>query len=74
MNVEKVNEFIEKQQNIHSYFPEWSDKKIYEAIAGIKYDENPDKFAYRQGLFVLRNSDEGIIKIANNKQFIPKAF
>ncbi|MBI4646698.1 MAG: hypothetical protein HY738_08950 [Bacteroidia bacterium] len=74
MNVEKVNEFLEKLSRIREYFPEYSEKQIYGAVAGIKYEENSDKYAYRNGLFVIVNSGEGLIKIANSRKFKPAAF
>ena len=46
-------------------------KRIYGAVAGLSYDEGVDRYAYRQGLFVLK-SEGGIIKIANDENFIPK--
>lgn len=33
-----------------------------------------DKFAYRQGLFVLAGSGEGLVRILNNPEFRPKNF
>lgn len=69
-----VDEFLEKMLNIRTYFPEFKEKIIYGAVAGIKYENASDKYAYKNGLFVLINSGENIIKIANKKQFEPKEF
>jgi hypothetical protein len=44
------------------------------AVAALKYEGQSDKFAYRQGLFVLKSMGEGIIKIANDDKFLPKTF
>jgi hypothetical protein len=74
MTVEKVKEFIEKMQNIREWFPDYTDKTIYAGIAGVRYEENSDRYAYRQGLFVLKNAGEGIITIANSPDFNPKPF
>lgn len=74
MTVEKVNEFLEKLTRIRTWFPEYKDKTIYAAIAGVRYEESSDKYGYRKGLFVLTNTGEGIIKIANNKDFKPTTF
>ena len=41
------------------------------AVAGIKIESNADKYAYRQGLFVLKQKGE-IIEIANDDKFQPK--
>jgi hypothetical protein len=47
---------------------------IYGAVAGIHIDEDADKFAYRQGLFVLTASGEGLISMLNPPDFKPKDF
>jgi hypothetical protein len=41
------------------------------AVAGIKIESNADKYAYRQGLFVLKQKGE-IVEIANDDKFQPK--
>ncbi len=69
-----VDEFLEKMKRIKEYLPEHRDKTVYGAVAAIKYDENSDKYAYRKGLFVIKNSGEGLLKIANNKNFKPLEF
>jgi len=74
MTINYVNEFIEDIQRFKFFFPRWKNETIYGAVAGIKYVEQSDKYAYRQGFFVLKNAGEGIIKIANNQKFTPKAF
>ncbi len=74
MSVEKVKYFVEKLSQFKTYMPEYADKKIYGAVVGIKYSEQSDKYAYRQGLFILRNSGDYILEIANNENFNPKLF
>mgnify|MGYP000458341818 CR=1 FL=1 len=69
-----VDEFLEKMQRIREFLPEHANKTIYGAIAAIKYDENSDRYAYRKGLFVIKNSGEGLLKIANSKKFEPVEF
>jgi hypothetical protein len=41
------------------------------AVAGIKIESNADKYAYRQGLFVLKQKGE-IVEIANDVKFQPR--
>ena len=41
------------------------------AVAGMRIAEYADKFAYRRGLFVLRQKGE-IVEIANDEKFRPK--
>jgi len=70
----EVNHFLKKLSRIHSYFPEYHDKNIFGCIAGIKYASDSAKHAYRKGLFVLKNTGENIIKIANGLGFKPRKF
>ena len=72
VRVSDVKEFIEeKLSKFKEYLPSYADKRVYGAIAGLNFEEDSDKFAYRQGLFVLKASD-GIVEIANDKNFKPK--
>jgi len=69
-----VDEFTEKLARFKSFFPQYHDYKILGAVASLKYEGQSDKYAYRNGLFVLRSTGEGIIKILNDKKFVPKGF
>jgi hypothetical protein len=69
-----VDEFLEKLNRFREYFPIFADKKIYGAVAGIKYDQGSDKYALRKGFFVVKNSGEGLLKLANSKTFQPAQF
>ena len=69
-----VDEFLEKLGRIREFLPEHRDKTIYGAVAGIKYENSSDRYAYKNGLFVLVNKGEDIIKIANKKDFEPRRF
>ena len=46
-------------------------KTILGAVAGIVVDEFADKYAFKKGLFVLRQKGN-IVKISNKKGFKPK--
>ncbi len=74
MKKEDVDYFLEKMARIRVFFPKWADMKFYGALAAIKYDENTERLGYRHGLFILTNSGEGIIKIANDPKFVPDEF
>ena len=73
VKVEDVKEFLEKLNNFKKLFPKYKNTKVYGAIAGIDFEEGADRFAYKNGLFVLKFK-EGIVKIANDQKFIPKTW
>ena len=53
------------------FFPEYAQKQLYGAVAGIEIEEGADRYAYRQGLFVLAQAGE-TVSILNNPDFEPK--
>ncbi|MGE0082925.1 MAG: DUF3782 domain-containing protein [Desulfococcaceae bacterium] len=73
LSPEDVNEFIEKLKKFKKFFPEYADRKIVGAVAGIVMESDADKFAYRQGLFVIAQKG-GTVKIINDRKFTPKIF
>lgn len=74
LKVSDVNYFLEKMARIREFFPDFKDKSIYGGVAAISYDESSNKYALRKGLFVIVNSGEGLVKIANKKDFAPIEF
>jgi len=74
LKVEDVREFLENLRRFTSFFPRYKGMRIYGGIAGIHIEEDADKFAYRQGLFVLAASGEGMIRMLNSPDFRPKDF
>jgi hypothetical protein len=71
LNVDDVKELIKDLRKFKQFFPEYSQKQLYGAVAGIEIEEGADKYAYRQGLFVLAQSGESMT-ILNGTEFQPK--
>lgn len=65
-----VDEFIEKLSHFKQAFPRYADAQIHGALAGIEIDEGVDRYAYRQGLFVIKQSGE-TVTIAKDPLFNP---
>jgi len=70
LSISNVNEHIERLKAFKIFFPEYSDRKVVGAVAGITIEEDADKYAYRHGLFVIGQSGE-TVRILNDKQFRP---
>ncbi len=64
---------IERLKKFKTFFPEYADRKVVGAVAGIVIDEKADTFAYRQGFFVIVQSGE-IVTILNDEKFQPKLY
>ncbi|MCL0057095.1 DUF3782 domain-containing protein [Dehalococcoidia bacterium] len=74
LKVEDVREFLEQLERFTFFFPRYKGMSIYGGVAAIRIEEDADKFAYRQGLFVLTGSGEGLITMLNSPDFKPKDF
>ncbi len=73
LSKDDVDEFIEKLTRFKIAFPHYKNFKAYGAVAGIEINEGIDRYAYRQGLFVIKPSGEGVA-IANDNDFQPVAW
>ncbi len=73
LGVDNVKELIYDITEFRAFFPEYNQKQLYGAVAGIEIEEGADKYAYRQGLFVLAQSGE-TVNILNDEEFQPKAW
>jgi len=73
LKVEDVNELIEKLKRFREFFPRYEDSKLIGAVAGIVIEERADRYAYRQGLFVIGQTGE-TVKILNDDKFKPKVW
>ncbi|MGK7944748.1 MAG: DUF3782 domain-containing protein [Microcystaceae cyanobacterium] len=73
LGLENIKELMEYLREFRHFFPEYSNKQLYGAVAGIEIEDGADRYAYRQGLFVLAQSGENV-SILNDKQFQPRAW
>ena len=65
-----VEYFLEKLGRFKQSFIHFQDYQLYGAVAGIEIDENVDRYAYQQGLFVIRQCGDAM-EIANDANFQP---
>ncbi|MEO5345287.1 MAG: hypothetical protein H7834_02775 [Magnetococcus sp. YQC-9] len=69
-----IRKHIERLAEFKSFFPEYADKQVMGAVAGIVIDEQVDRHAMKQGLFVIVQAGEGMVKLANSPDFKPKSW
>jgi hypothetical protein len=55
------------------YFEEFRGRTLFGAVAGMSIDQDVDRFAYRNGLFVFAQSGENV-RLLNDEKFLPKAY
>jgi len=70
LGVEDIKDHLERLGKFAAFFPEYRDRKVIGAVAGIDIDEGADKFAYKSGLFVIAQSGE-TVTILNDLKFRP---
>lgn len=74
LKVADVQEFLDDLADFLRFFPRYRGMNIYGAVAGLTIDENADRYAYRQGLFVLGMSGDNMVSILNDERFRPTDF
>ncbi|MBF0436400.1 MAG: DUF3782 domain-containing protein [Magnetococcales bacterium] len=70
LTVEDVQDHIKKMEEFKEFFPEYANRKVIGAVAGMVVDENVVRFAIKKGLFVMVQSGDAV-RIANDKTFVP---
>lgn len=71
LGLDDIKDHIESLCKFKSFFPEYADRKVIGAVAGIVIDEGSDRFAYKRGLFVIAQTGD-TVRILNDKSFMPK--
>jgi hypothetical protein len=73
LGVEDVQEFVEDLGRFHQFFPDQAGRQLYGAVAAITFDAGADRYAYRQGLFVLAQVGDNMT-ILNDAAFEPRVW
>ncbi|MCX6271841.1 MAG: hypothetical protein NTU44_11590 [Bacteroidetes bacterium] len=73
LKVEDIRWFLDKLTLFRTVFKKYETYQVYGAVAYLKATEAADKFAYRNGLFVIKATGNSAI-INNDKEFVPRKF
>ena len=68
-----IKRFVESMKDFSRYFPYYAKMRVYGAVAYIRCDSDTDRFAYKQGLYVIRATGDSA-SILNDSKFRPKSF
>ena len=74
LRVDNVRDLLEDLKTFPDFFPEYRGYRLYGAVAALAIEEKADRYAYRQGLFVLTLGREGLVTLRNDKKFRPLDF
>jgi len=73
LSVPDVKDFIVDLERFSVFFPEYAAMQLYGAVAGIGIESGADRYAYRQGLFVMAQSGDSVT-LLNDSTFTPKTW
>ena len=73
LTVKDVDYFKTKMDEFTDFCPEYRGKKIYGSVAYLKANQSSDKYAEKQGMFVIRATGKSA-SIINDSNFKPKTF
>ena len=73
LSIDDVKDHVSRLEKFKSYFPEYKERKVIGAVGGIVIEESADRYAYKQGMFVITESGESVA-ILNDKNFEPKVW
>lgn len=71
LTVEDVQEHLSRLDKFKRLFPKYANYQLLGAVAAMVLPDEIARFAYRQRLFVLAQSGDGVL-ICNDARFIPK--
>jgi len=71
LSVDDVKEHIERLGKFKPLFPEYADRRVIGAAAGIVIEEGVDRYAYKKGLFVIAQSGDSV-RLLNDEKFVPR--
>ena len=71
LSVDDVKEHLQELGRFKTFFPEYADRKVLGAVAGIVIEHNVSRYAYQQGLFVIGQSGDAV-RLLNDEKFRPK--
>jgi len=73
LSQEDVDNFCQTLARFKQAFHYLSEYQIHGAVAGIEIDQDVDRYAYRRGLFVIRQCGDSV-EIANDGAFRPRSW
>jgi hypothetical protein len=72
LHAREITDFINKDiPQFHLFFDEYKDYPIIGAVSGMTIEEGAEKYAEKEGLFVLVPAEDNV-RLFNAKGFIPK--
>jgi RecB family endonuclease NucS len=74
LKVDDVREYLHCLERLFNYLPEHRGKRILGAVSCIAADEQSERYAASQGLFMIGLTGENLVSIRNPLDFVPWDF
>ncbi|MEO5332110.1 MAG: DUF3782 domain-containing protein [Magnetococcus sp. YQC-5] len=71
LTIEDVRDHMVRLGEFKEFFPEYSDKRIIGAVAGMVIEDHVIRFAIKNGLFVIVQAGDQVC-LANDLDFVPR--
>lgn len=73
LKVQDVDDHLERLGLFKAFFPEYAERQVLGAVAGMVIDEGADRYAYRKGLYVIGQRGE-TVALLNDAAFQARAW
>ncbi len=73
LTTEDVREHMLRLSEFKEFFPEYANKRVIGAVAGMVVEEHVVRFAIKNGLFVLIQAGDSV-RLANDDSFVPRTW
>ncbi len=74
LKADHITEFLEDMSEFPEFFPRYRNSKIYGAVAALRMEQQSERFAQKQGLFVIKIGGDGMTEMLNPTDFKAKNF
>ncbi|OQX21192.1 MAG: hypothetical protein BWK80_34090, partial [Desulfobacteraceae bacterium IS3] len=74
LKADHVKDFLEKMKDFPLFFRRYAKLNIYGAVAALRTEQQSERFAEKQGLFVIKIGGDGMTEILNPPDFRAKNF
>ena len=69
-----VEDFLERLALFPQFFKKYKTYTIYGAMTALRIDQASDRYAAKNGLFVIKIGSDNLITLLNDINFVPKKF
>ena len=73
LTTDDVREHLTRMAEFKAFFPEYADKRAMGAVAAMVVEENVNRFAVKEGLFVIMQAGDTLC-MANDEAFVPRTW